>query len=69
MKTKNKSWYCDFEDEILKLSLIAEMEKKKLLKMNSLLYFCPQQNSIWRSNNFPWLLIKNHIINLMFPTA
>jgi hypothetical protein len=49
--------------------LIAEMEKKKLLKMNSLLYFCPQQNSIWRSNNFPWLLIKNHIINLMFPTA
>jgi hypothetical protein len=48
MKTKNKSWYCDFEDEIAKLeSLIAEMKKKKnLLKMNSLLYFCPQQNSI-----------------------
>lgn len=29
MKTKNKSWYCDFEDEIAKLeSLIDEMKKK-----------------------------------------
>jgi hypothetical protein len=37
MKTKNKSWYCNFEDEIAKLeSLIDEMKKKNLLIKNEL---------------------------------
>lgn len=39
MKTKNKSWYCDFEDEILKLSLIAEMKKKKTIKNELFIIF------------------------------